>query len=380
MRKELITKALASFLFIIFTGEFIFNGWASAQTTKKLFPLQEHYQELVNENKHLFDRLKETNLVNEEQIYLFVVDLEAEISNYVINQANADKILKDAVIKEIFSHQEVFNAVKKAYSQEIMDYLLTGKLPADLAGLLSKVKTILLSSVVVALPARGEYSSCTGVTLNSFVEGVSFYYTLDLSQPTVASKKYADEISLPGRPGPVALKAIAWKDGVASDVANFNYEITGDPCQGGLRGFVYLEKANPLNFEGNHTGILIQATSDHQETDSVSAAPDGSYLITGLCPGKYKIHFQYPCGSWKKVVMPITLENCKIVEVQPVTLWLGDMNGDQQINILDLLWMAKMIGLSPGDYGWEEGKKADVNEDCSINILDLLWVAKNIGR
>ncbi len=377
MGKGLITKALAIFLLITFAGGFIFTGRVNAQI---LTPLQEHYQELVNENRHLFDRLLKTNLVNEEQIYLFVVDLESEISNYVINQTNADRILKDAAIEEILSHQAVFNAVKKAYSQEIWDYLATGKLPADLAGLLSKIKTILLSSIVVVWPAEAAYSSCTGVNLNSYVEGVSFYYTFGQSQPTVASKKYIDDLSLPGRPGPVALKAIAWKNGVASDVATFNYEITGNPCQGGLRGFVYLEKANSSNFGNDHAGIFIQVTSDHRETDSVSAAPDGSYLVTELCPGKYTIHFQPSGGFWKKTDLPVTLKNCEIAEVQPVTLWVGDMTGDQQINILDLLWMAAMIGLTPGDSGWEEGKKADVNGDSSINILDLLRVAKNIGQ
>jgi len=377
MGKGLFTKALATFLIITFAGGFIFTGGASAQT---LTPLQEHYQELVEENKNLFDRLLKTNLVNEDQIYLFVVDLESELSNRIINQANADRIIKDVTIDEIFKNQAVFSAVKKAYSKEIMDHLITGQLPADITGLLSKVKTTLLSSVVVARPAGGGHPSCTGVDLNSYVKGVCFYYTLSSSQPTNASKQYADKISLPGWNGPVTLKAIAWKNGVSSDIAAFNYEITGNPCQGRIRGYVYLEGANQFNPGDDRTGILIKVAGDHQENGSYSAAPDGSYTVNDLCPGKYTVNLQPTAGTWKGVELPVTLTDCKVLEVQTVTLWMGDMNGDQQINILDLLWMATMIDWKPGDQGWEEGKKADVNGDGSVNILDLLRVAKNIGK
>ncbi|HAG08520.1 MAG TPA: hypothetical protein DCK87_02995 [Desulfotomaculum sp.] len=377
MGKGLFTKALATFLIITFAGGFIFIGGASAQT---LTPLQDSYQGLVGENKDLFNRLLKTNLVNEDQIYLFVVDLESELSNRIINQANADKVIKDVTIDEILNNQAVFNAVNKAYSKEITKYFLTGKLPADIAGLLSQVKTILLTSVVVAWPSGGDHPSCTGVGLNSYVKGVSFYYTLSNSQPTTATKKYAGNLSLPGRTGPVELKAIAWKNGVSSDVATFNYEITGNPCQGGIRGYVNLEGVNQLNNGDYHTGVTIKVVSDRQETGSYSAAPDGSYSVNDLCPGKYTINLQPTAGTWKGVELPVTLTDCKVVEVQTVTLWVGDMTGDQQINILDLLWMATMIDRKPGDQGWEEGKKADVNGDGSVNILDLLRVAKNIGK
>lgn len=377
MGKGLITKALATFLIITFAGGFIFTGRANAQT---LTPLQEHYQELVDENKNLFDRLLKTNLVNEEQIYLFVVDLESEFSNHIINQSNADRIIKEVTIDEISNNQAVFKAVKEAYAKEIMNYILTGQLPSDIAGLISKVKTILLSSLVVARPAGGNYPSCTGVDLDSYVQGVSFYYTLSSSQPATAGKKYVDKVFLPGRTGPVTLKVIAWKNGVSSDVATFNYEITGNPCQGGIRGYVHLEGANQFSPGDDHPGVLIKVVSAHQETGSYSAAPDGSYSVNDLCPGEYTVNLQSTAGAWKGVALSVTLTDCKVLEVQNVTLWVGDMTGDQQINILDLLWMATMIDRKPGEQGWEEGKKADVNGDGTINILDLLRVAKNIGK
>jgi len=61
------------------------------------------------------------------------------------------------------------------------------------------------------------------------------------------------------------------------------------------------------------------------------------------------------------------------------TLYLGDLNGDREINILDLLWMASQMGITPNQPQWEGAKKADVNKNKKIDILDLLRVAKNIG-
>ena len=58
---------------------------------------------------------------------------------------------------------------------------------------------------------------------------------------------------------------------------------------------------------------------------------------------------------------------------------LGDLNGDNVVNITDLLWMAQYIGIKQGDDDWENVKKADLNNDESIDILDLIQVAEYIG-
>jgi hypothetical protein len=52
------------------------------------------------------------------------------------------------------------------------------------------------------------------------------------------------------------------------------------------------------------------------------------------------------------------------------------MNGDNEVNILDLLQMAQRMG--PANDS--ESTMADVNEDGQVNILDLLMVAQNIGN
>jgi hypothetical protein len=69
-----------------------------------------------------------------------------------------------------------------------------------------------------------------------------------------------------------------------------------------------------------------------------------------------------------------TLEPDDIAGIRYLYGLVGDMNQDGSINILDLLWMASVIGPVT-----TESQIADVNYDGVVNILDLLRVASNIG-
>lgn len=52
----------------------------------------------------------------------------------------------------------------------------------------------------------------------------------------------------------------------------------------------------------------------------------------------------------------------------------GDLNGDNAVDLTDLLWLAQYLGLKQGDPAWESVCIADVNNDRVINILDLIQV------
>ncbi|HHU85189.1 MAG TPA: S8 family serine peptidase, partial [Peptococcaceae bacterium] len=54
----------------------------------------------------------------------------------------------------------------------------------------------------------------------------------------------------------------------------------------------------------------------------------------------------------------------------------GDLNGDNVVDLTDLLWLAQHLGLKEGDPAWESACIADVNNDRVINILDLIMVAE----
>ncbi|MDI9448124.1 MAG: dockerin type I domain-containing protein [Pelotomaculaceae bacterium] len=53
------------------------------------------------------------------------------------------------------------------------------------------------------------------------------------------------------------------------------------------------------------------------------------------------------------------------------TVKSGDVNGDDQVDVQDLLFIASSIG--PVEDS--NSRKADVNKDNVVNILDLLAVA-----
>ena len=55
----------------------------------------------------------------------------------------------------------------------------------------------------------------------------------------------------------------------------------------------------------------------------------------------------------------------------------GDVNGDGNVNVLDLIVVAGALGTKPGDLKWKPN--ADVKEDNIINVLDLILVATKLG-
>jgi hypothetical protein len=58
------------------------------------------------------------------------------------------------------------------------------------------------------------------------------------------------------------------------------------------------------------------------------------------------------------------------------TVKLGDVNGDDQVDIKDPLFIASKIG----PVGNSDSRKADVNKDNVVNILDLLEIAPYLNQ
>jgi len=143
----------------------------------------------------------------------------------------------------------------------------------------------------------------------------------------------------------------------------------------GINGFAKLEKVKPSDPEPDHAGTEVKASQGGSLVETVTTSSDGSYTVTGVAAGDSVLVFTNPGGSWKKVAKTVNVKAGEITNAGTVTLYLGDMNADGSINILDLLWMASKMG--PVN---EQSQKADVNSDNLINILDLLRVSSNIGK
>jgi parallel beta-helix repeat protein len=55
----------------------------------------------------------------------------------------------------------------------------------------------------------------------------------------------------------------------------------------------------------------------------------------------------------------------------------GDINGDNNVNVLDLIIVASALGTRLGDPEWKPN--ADIKEDNIINVLDLILIASYLG-
>jgi hypothetical protein len=56
----------------------------------------------------------------------------------------------------------------------------------------------------------------------------------------------------------------------------------------------------------------------------------------------------------------------------------GDINGDNIVNLLDSILLAKSFGARPGDANWSED--ADINGDGIVNILDAIALCNCFGN
>ena len=141
-----------------------------------------------------------------------------------------------------------------------------------------------------------------------------------------------------------------------------------------INGFAVLQRIS-TSVPADDSGTQVKATQGGSVVGTFVTAADGSYTVTGVSAGSCTLEFSHTGGSWKTTTKTVTVEESGSTDAGSVALFLGDMNGDGAINILDLLWMASVMGPASGDAA-----KADVNGDGQVNILDLLKVAANIGK
>ncbi len=125
--------------------------------------------------------------------------------------------------------------------------------------------------------------------------------------------------------------------------------------------------------------VQLEGRASHEGTqvnigdESVYTQPDGSFSFM-LPPGSYTIsadHSLYLDGQ-----TTIAVDGSPAVTVPPVTLLAGDANGDNKIDLMDLVLVAAAYDRSvpPADV------RADLNEDKYIDLLDLVLLGMNYGK
>jgi len=107
---------------------------------------------------------------------------------------------------------------------------------------------------------------------------------------------------------------------------------------------------------------------------STTTAADGSFSLPVPLGATYTVQASYNgyLDSQKNSVYVVGAT----VDIGTTTLWGGDANNDNCINILDIVSIIGKFGLS----GLPASDPEDVNDDGVINILDLTMAAGNFGR
>jgi hypothetical protein len=119
----------------------------------------------------------------------------------------------------------------------------------------------------------------------------------------------------------------------------------------------------------NHAGIDVEVSGPI--VADVTTAADGRYVLTDVRSGRYQFLFEH------EMYLATELRNCDTgagTEYRPpsVTLVAGDLNRDQNIDIMDLTRCAGVFGSAdPG---------ADINGDGVVNLFDLVLIGINFGQ
>jgi hypothetical protein len=134
-----------------------------------------------------------------------------------------------------------------------------------------------------------------------------------------------------------------------------------------LQGSV--NEAQSITFQIQPTSNLSSIT-----TQTVTLNSSGAYTLTGITPGTYNIAAKG--DRWLQAVVP-NVNAASAASGVDFTLLPGDLNGDNQISLADLLLLLKAYGSTPNSSDWNP--VADLNCDGQVSLTDLLLLLKNYG-
>jgi len=124
-----------------------------------------------------------------------------------------------------------------------------------------------------------------------------------------------------------------------------------------------------LQGRDNHWGTLV-SISGH----SATASEDGSFCIERVPVGRHELLAQMP-GYLQYRHPDLTVHEDMRVTLPDILLHAGDINGDDTIDLFDLIAVSASYGMHvPG------GTPEDVNGDGVVDLLDIVLVSINYGR
>jgi len=205
--------------------------------------------------------------------------------------------------------------------------------------------------------------------------GLMFVWNMDYS--TVSWNDYCAQTSwfailnYDGTPRPAYLALAQMVQGPATPTA------TGTPSWSTPTPTA---SATPGSGSGIVAGrVLLQGRSNHWGTlvsvggHSAVTGEDGSFRIEGVPAGMHELDAQMP-GYLRYRYLALVVHRDERVILPDVLLRAGDINGDDVVNLFDLVAVAIRYGAQvPG------GTPEDVNGDREVNLFDLVLVSTNYG-
>lgn len=167
----------------------------------------------------------------------------------------------------------------------------------------------------------------------------------------------------------------------------------GNPDNGGVAVFnnirwngVLLRRAFAIrgnielgDFGGDVTRVPVQAELRQGgapvRTETLFADPAGNYVIPDVAPGTYDVAFK--ASHWLRAVVPsVTVVDADATGVD-VTLLNGDIDGDNEVTLMDFGELLAAFGATPEDVRWNPD--ADLNGDETVDLLDFGILVRNFG-
>ena len=139
---------------------------------------------------------------------------------------------------------------------------------------------------------------------------------------------------------------------------------------------MYVATYASLETRADHSGIEAVLSSNENTYYAELTGPDGRSVFTGVEPGEYTLILNID-RFLKTEVKGVTVDETAIqvgTEDTPVVLLIGDIVGNNTINIFDLIQMTDYWGQEVGPE-----QSADLNEDGHVNLWDLIILTENWG-
>lgn len=136
---------------------------------------------------------------------------------------------------------------------------------------------------------------------------------------------------------------------------------------------------NLLNFTGNPASVPVQlqvravGNPTPLQVHTLSLIPAGEYSLVAPLDGEYDLSAK---GSrWlRQTRTNVTVADSAVVNFSLVN---GDVDGDNEVTLLDFGALVAAFGSLPGDVNWNP--EADLDGDEGVTLLDFGILVQNFG-